>query len=881
MLACGGGGTNTTQLTSAPSNLAYPQTTVTGVVGKAITPDIPTVSGNVSSYAVAPALPAGLSVNTSTGAISGTPTATAAQAAYVVTASNASGKTSASLQITVNPAPSSLVYPQATIVGIVGQAITPDIPTVSGTVGSYGITPTLPAGLSLDATTGTISGTPTSAIAQTAYTATATTSSGNNPFVITITVLKAPNTLLELGHAASIQVLRFVGGHVLSADSSGHWVLWDYTSGAMLASGDGTIPFQNCNYWDEVDCPPTPFPARYGNPIDMAGQTFVVTVSNGLEIHDQADGHLISLIDFPGLNLFGPDPYAPWALNQFTNWWQLASDGSYICIGSKSGLFILNLQGQMIVSKPGDYSSALSFSSPGAVHVALGPAGKNVIETILTVDGTSSVSPTFSGQFHSWFVDGGRFLTNESTTVWTYSDIGVQQAVVTLPAVTNLAGEGNWIWIYDTTQAPGYPPVYPLNIYPIGSGTPTLSIDNWASATIAPSGSTLGILSYEIAVEPQRVVLRYQFSVIDLSGSIPVENDYIFPIDYGSAYAAGSSSKWVVGNKYGAILDGRSLASTPRYFGHGIAWSVAGTVGSAAIGTADGAITIIDPDQKTLEEAIDFSSVKLALSADGTVLGAAAYASDDDYLTDRTLKFYSLPSAALISSFPYANPLQNDLTPDLFGFTLSGSGTTIGRVSGVYQNSAWGYTRQVTDITGNSTIWSDTGTSSIANLNTFPWYVNSPLLSPDGTLIAAASGPPATNSATSILRNGVSITAVPGVGVGWIDNDRLLVNQYSLDTTGTIPKFANCAIYSSAGVLLTTSPIPVELKDIQVVTSDSVYDRNSNAIYSLSTGQILWRGSYPILEVLDEELGPVGAVAGPYIVYESGHRIVVETLQNQ
>jgi hypothetical protein len=106
IIGCGGGGSSTPSpilpAVSAPSNLVYPQTTITAIVGQAINIDTPTATGTVSSYSVRPALPTGLNLNISTGAISGTPTAAVAQASYVVTAANSAGSTSASLQITVN-----------------------------------------------------------------------------------------------------------------------------------------------------------------------------------------------------------------------------------------------------------------------------------------------------------------------------------------------------------------------------------------------------------------------------------------------------------------------------------------------------------------------------------------------------------------------------------------------------------------------------------------------------------------------------------------------------------------------------------------------------------------------------------------------------------
>lgn len=94
----GGGGTPT----PAPSALSYTAPTAVNV-NTAITPLTPTVTGTVTGYSVSPALPAGLSINATSGVISGTPTATAAQATYTVTASNATGSTTFALAFKVDP----------------------------------------------------------------------------------------------------------------------------------------------------------------------------------------------------------------------------------------------------------------------------------------------------------------------------------------------------------------------------------------------------------------------------------------------------------------------------------------------------------------------------------------------------------------------------------------------------------------------------------------------------------------------------------------------------------------------------------------------------------------------------------------------------------
>jgi hypothetical protein len=153
----------------------------------------PTVSGGaVVSYSISPALPSGLSFDTTTGVISGTPTAVAALTSYTVTANNSGGSTSFTLEITVNDiAPSALSYDSPNVFTR-GTTITALSPSVSGgAVVSYSISPALPSGLSFDTTTGVISGTPTAIAVLTSYTVTATNSGGSTSFTLEITVEEA------------------------------------------------------------------------------------------------------------------------------------------------------------------------------------------------------------------------------------------------------------------------------------------------------------------------------------------------------------------------------------------------------------------------------------------------------------------------------------------------------------------------------------------------------------------------------------------------------------------------------------------------------------------------------------------------------------------
>ncbi len=176
-----------------PSNLSY-SSPVSYPTGCAITDNSPTISGGaVDTYAVSPALPAGLTLNGTTGVISGTPTSVTSQTNYTVTATNAAGSTQATVTITTPlGAPKNLSYSNTPNVGYVTGGIFATMnPTVSGgTVASYSITPALPAGVTLNTTTGVISGTPTTQTNQTNHTVTATNASGSTTAQITITILQ-------------------------------------------------------------------------------------------------------------------------------------------------------------------------------------------------------------------------------------------------------------------------------------------------------------------------------------------------------------------------------------------------------------------------------------------------------------------------------------------------------------------------------------------------------------------------------------------------------------------------------------------------------------------------------------------------------------------
>ena len=163
-------------------------------IGKVIEPiTVINNGGTPTSYAISDTLSAGLSFSTTTGTISGTPTATASATIYTVTATNITGTDSATVeisvsQITIAPSITNIEGTQAYYAGVM---ISPVEFTNSGDPAqSCASNLSLPAGLNavVSGNSCAISGTPTMVSAATTYTITATNPIGSDTATINISV---------------------------------------------------------------------------------------------------------------------------------------------------------------------------------------------------------------------------------------------------------------------------------------------------------------------------------------------------------------------------------------------------------------------------------------------------------------------------------------------------------------------------------------------------------------------------------------------------------------------------------------------------------------------------------------------------------------------
>jgi len=155
-------------ITQPPAGLTYtsPNVYTVGVTIGTLTPT--STGGAITSYSVSPSLPASLSINATTGVITGTPSAVSSQTSYVVTGTNAVGTVTATVVMTVNIAPPltlSYTSPNVYTVGVAISTLSPS--RTGGAIASYAVSPSLPAGLSINPTTGLITGTPSATSSQT------------------------------------------------------------------------------------------------------------------------------------------------------------------------------------------------------------------------------------------------------------------------------------------------------------------------------------------------------------------------------------------------------------------------------------------------------------------------------------------------------------------------------------------------------------------------------------------------------------------------------------------------------------------------------------------------------------------------------------------
>lgn len=616
---------------------------------------------------------------------------------------------------------------------------------------------------------------------------------------------------IDLGHTAAIDSIESAGTRALSVDRERRWVLWDLDDATQLANA--TAPCLR------TTAPPAPpVPCRQAAAMLRGGVAANLT-KTGIELRDVNTGSIANVIPVPATNWDEvaniPDVWT----------WGLASDASYVWIATKSSLEVRSPEGALLVDVAGAYSTASIFAAPDELRIARGPAGDQSIERI-DVATQARTTFAFAGNFHSWFLDGERFLTTLGVAVRVYSKTGSVLAFESLPTIANLAGMGDYVWTFQSSISD-----YPVRIYDIANlASPVQTYNLTGDSSVVASAGSLALFS------------RESFSIVPLGEEVVRSAPIPVPVDDLVAYS-GSVDSWLVGNKSGVIFHSANLAGPPelrRALSSGFVWSIAGTEsGTAALATASGRTLILNIGTvSTVTREISAMTRHLELSADAThlVAGPSQDGALDD--SDRTLRVISVATGEITHSWDHASPLK------LADFTFARVGLVLCHVfAGAAQPL-------LTDLSG--TVLPYYGPTEISDVTRAHHF------SPDGTkaTVLTTTSP----ETTSIYTNGALSGVVEGRNLTWIGNDAILVAKYSGMTLESVKT------YDSTGTMLSQSGLSQISGRLTYVGNGQVYMAGENAVYDIETGTKLWQGDAYVS----------GTVVGDYILFARGARVFID-----
>ncbi len=272
--------TATSDFASPPAPaFSYTSSSITTIAGTAITSDNPiSTGGDINTYSVSPALPTGLSLDATSGSISGTPTSYSPTTTYVVTGTQASSglTTTANVTITVNKPPTSVSIALAN--GTVQVGV---IDTVTATASVAGT-------VSFQTDLGTISG--CSSVATTLSSPfTATCAWNPTTIYYTMNATLTPTSSL-LAKSTSTPALTNIRGS-LSLTSTGSHVFADNsgntsTNNALILnfpSGTGLITGQNFTIETWVKSSTSNLTMQLGA---IYGDSFYLDRGQGIQIYN-------------------------------------------------------------------------------------------------------------------------------------------------------------------------------------------------------------------------------------------------------------------------------------------------------------------------------------------------------------------------------------------------------------------------------------------------------------------------------------------------------------------------------------------------------------------------------------------------------------------
>ena len=355
----------------------------------------------------------------------------------------------------------------------------------------------------------------------------------------------------EVAHAGYMHGVARVGNRVITQDKK-RWVLWNVETRKAVASGPVHVDFRN---------------------VDLAGKVALTPSEDGrgLEVRSADDGHVTGrvVLDDPS-----------------TGTRMLASDGSYVSVGTGRSLRMFDLTGRVLFERRGDYSRIAVYTTPTEFRVA--QSASPSVETF-NLAGERLHASSFPGFFSAWFVDGSHYTTSSSDGVRVFTAVGEfvrffpnRAALPSDRARVGTAGDGGLVWIQEAFE------LYRVHGRRIDDGSFVDSFDgslvdgaNLSRVMFAdPRTETIGELTiFEVEAKSRYPRLR----------RVPAA-DYV-----GGRFSVDTAGNWAsVGNR-GEVYGSKTDASIPPLaLGCGRPLAIAGARDRVAVLTSDGRIAVFD-----------------------------------------------------------------------------------------------------------------------------------------------------------------------------------------------------------------------------------------------------------------------------------------------